>query len=76
MGQELIDVNCITDSRKSLCVVCSDGINVYVGKDGGVIRYLELNVGRPLPGMDPPGGFRGVCTSPNWLRGGVRPPRI
>ena len=27
------------------------GTNVNVGKDGGVLRYLELNVGRPLQRM-------------------------
>ena len=51
IGQELIDVINNSDSRESLRAVCSDGTNVNVGKDGGVIRYFELNVGRPLQRM-------------------------
>ena len=51
IGQELIDVINNSDPRESLRAVCSDGTNVNVGKDGGVIRYFELNVGRPLQRM-------------------------
>ena len=51
MGQELIDVICSSDSIESLRAVCSNGTNVNVGKDGGLIRYIELNLGRPLQRM-------------------------
>ena len=51
MGQELIDVICSSDSKESLRAVYSDETNVNVGKDGWVIPYLELNVGRPLQRM-------------------------
>ena len=51
ISRELMDTICSTDSKESLKAVCCDGTNVNVGRDGGIIRILELSLGRPLQRM-------------------------
>ena len=46
-----MDIISSTDSHDSPKAVFCDGINANVGCDGGIIRILELYLGRPLQRM-------------------------
>ena len=46
--KELIDIIYSSNSKETLRSICCDGTNVNIGRHGGILHIMELNLERPI----------------------------